>query len=58
MVVIWKNFISKLGGAFAVYELLPAFIISCLVILCVSLFTEKPSAEIEKEFETAKTAEF
>jgi len=58
MVVIWKNFISKLGGAFAVYELLPAFIISGLVILCVSLFTEKPSAEIEKEFETAKTAEF
>jgi len=58
MVVIWKNFIAKLGGPFAVYELLPAFIISCLVILIVSLATEKPSAEIEKEFETAKTAEF
>jgi sodium/proline symporter len=58
MVVIWKNFIAKLGGPFAVYELLPAFIISCLVILCVSLATKKPSAEIEKEFEAAKTAEF
>jgi len=58
MVVIWKNFIAKLGGPFAVYELLPAFIISCLVILIVSLATAKPSAEIEKEFEAAKTAEF
>jgi sodium/proline symporter len=58
MVVLWKNVIAKLGGAFAVYELLPAFIISCLVILLVSLVTEKPSAEIEKEFEAAKTTEF
>jgi sodium/proline symporter len=58
MVVIWKNAIAKLGGVFAVYELLPAFIISCLVILAVSLITKKPSAEIEKEFEAAKTAEF
>ncbi|MDR0476267.1 MAG: sodium/proline symporter PutP [Treponema sp.] len=58
MVVVWKNFISKLGGPFSVYELLPAFIISCLVIVIVSLATEKPSAEIEKEFEAAKTAEF
>jgi sodium/proline symporter len=58
MVLIWKNLIAKLGGAFAVYELLPAFIISCLVILIVSLATEKPPSEIEKEFEQAKTAEF
>jgi sodium/proline symporter len=58
MVMIWKNAIAKLGGVFAVYELLPAFIISCLVILIVSLATKKPSEEIEKEFEAAKTAEF
>ena len=58
MVIIWKNAIAKLGGVFAVYELLPAFIISCLVIVIVSLLTEKPSAEIEKEFEQAKIAEF
>ena len=58
MVVIWKNAIAKLGGPFAVYELLPAFIISSLVILIVSLASKKPSAEIEKEFETAKAAEF
>jgi sodium/proline symporter len=58
MVVLWKNVIAKLGGPFAVYELLPAFVISCLVILIVSLVTAKPSAAIEAEFEKAKTAEF
>ena len=56
MVVLWKNVIAKLHPVLSVYELLPAFIISCLVIVCVSLSTEKPSAEIEKEFETARTA--
>ena len=58
MVLLWKNLIAKLGGVFAVYELLPAFLISCLVIVIVSLATEKPSAEIEREFEAAKTTEF
>jgi sodium/proline symporter len=58
MVIIWKNAIKPLGGFFGIYELLPAFIISALVILVVSLATAKPSAEIEKEFEAAKTAEF
>jgi sodium/proline symporter len=57
MVIVWKNGISKLGGIFAVYELLPAFIISCIVILVVSLVTAPPSSEVVKEFETAKTAE-
>jgi sodium/proline symporter len=56
MVIVWKNFINKLGGPFAVYELLPSFILSCLVILVVSLATPKPAAEIEAEFERAKTA--
>ncbi|AEF83594.1 sodium/proline symporter [Treponema primitia ZAS-2] len=58
MVIIWKEFISKIGGAFGVYELLPAFILSCLAIFLVSLATPKPSEEIEKEFIAAKTAEF
>jgi sodium/proline symporter len=58
MVILWKNVIARAGGVFAVYELLPAFIFSALVIWIVSLFTAKPSAEIEAEFEKAKTAEF
>jgi sodium/proline symporter len=54
MVVLWKNLIAKLGGVFAVYELLPAFVISAAVIFLVSLATKKPGAEIEEEFEKAK----
>jgi sodium/proline symporter len=55
MVIVWKNFIAKLGGFFSVYELLPAFVLSSLVILIVSLATPGPGAEIEAEFERAKT---
>jgi sodium/proline symporter len=58
MVVIWKNIIAKAGGVFAVYELLPAFVLSCLVIWIVSLVTRAPSKQIEEEFEKAKFAEF
>ncbi|NLB45337.1 MAG: sodium:proline symporter, partial [Clostridiaceae bacterium] len=56
-VVIWKELISKIGGAFAVYELLPAFIISCVVIWVVSLLTPKPSDAIIKEFESVSSAD-
>ena len=55
MVFIWKLLISKLGGVFAIYELLPAFIISSIVIVVVSLLTKKPSAEIEADFEAVRT---
>jgi sodium/proline symporter len=58
MVIVWKEGISKLGGIFAVYELLPAFILSSLVIFVVSQITPTPSAAIEEEFEKAKTTEF
>ncbi len=51
MVFIWKLLISKIGGVFAIYELLPAFIISSIVILVVSLLTPAPSKEIEEDFD-------
>ncbi len=51
MVFVWDLVISKLGGAFAIYELLPAFIISSIVIVVVSLLTKKPADEITKEFD-------
>lgn len=54
MVFIWKLLISKLGGAFAIYELLPAFVISSIVIVAVSLLTPRPSKEIEADFEAIK----
>jgi len=52
MVFLWKLGISKLGGAFAIYELLPAFIFSSICIVVVSLLTEAPSKEIEEDFES------
>ncbi|MBQ2862789.1 MAG: sodium:proline symporter, partial [Clostridia bacterium] len=54
MVFIWKLGISRLGGAFAIYELLPAFIISAIVIVAVSLVTKAPSKEIEEDFEAVR----
>ncbi|MDR0375298.1 MAG: sodium/proline symporter PutP [Treponema sp.] len=57
MVVLWKNVISKLGGVFGIYELLPSFILSCAVIFVVSLLTKAPSAEIQREFDSVKAAE-
>ena len=57
MVFLWKLVISKLGGVFAIYELLPAFIFSCICIVVVSLLTKKPDAEIEADFEAVKLGE-
>ncbi len=51
MVFIWKLCISKLGGVFAIYELLPAFVFSAIIIVIVSLLTKKPSKEIEEDFD-------
>ena len=52
MVFIWKFGVAKLGGVFAIYELLPAFVISAVVIVVVSLLTPAPEAEIVEEFES------
>ena len=54
MIFIWKFGIAKLGGIFAVYELLPAFIFATLVIIVVSLATGKPSKEVMDKFEEVK----
>jgi len=54
MVFLWKLVISKLGGAFAIYELLPAFLFSSLCIVVVSLLTKEPSKEIYEDFEAVK----
>lgn len=44
------------GGIFSVYEILPAFILSSILIVVVSLATAKPSEEICEEFDRAKAA--
>ena len=54
MVFVWKYLIRPIGGIFDIYELLPAFIISCIAIVIVSLLTKAPSEEITKEFDKVK----
>ncbi len=49
MVFIWKFGIAKLGGLFAIYELLPAFIFGLLLIVVVSLATSKLCPQNEEE---------
>ena len=55
MVFLWKLVISQLGGVFAIYELLPAFIFSSICIVVVSLLTKAPSKEIEEDFEAVRS---
>ena len=51
MVFVWKFGISKLGGAFAIYELLPAFVFAAIVTVVVSLATPAPEQELIDVFE-------
>jgi sodium/proline symporter len=55
MVFVWNMLISRLGGVFAIYELFPAFVLSSIAIVIVSLLTKKPDQAILDEFEAAKT---
>lgn len=53
-VFLWKYFVRPLGGAWNIYELLPAFFVSLLFIVVVSLLTAAPDDTQRKEFEAAK----
>lgn len=50
-VLIWVNFVKPLGGIFAIYELLPAFILGSLAIVVVSLATKEPEQAVYDEFD-------
>ena len=54
MVFIWKFAVRPLGGAFNIYELLPAFLIAIGVNVIVSLCTKKPDAEVLATFDEVK----
>ena len=51
MIFVWKFAIRPLGGAWDIYELLPAFIIALVVNVVVSLITAKPDDEILEGFD-------
>ncbi|MCI9512582.1 MAG: sodium/proline symporter [Oscillibacter sp.] len=51
MIFIWKFLVKPLGGIWNIYELLPAFLVACVVIAVVSLATPEPDGEIGKVFD-------
>lgn len=53
-VFIWKYLVRPMGGAWNIYELLPAFILALIAIVVVSLMTKAPEGEIVEEFEEVK----
>jgi sodium/proline symporter len=54
MVFVWKYGVSQLGGAWAIYELLPAFVAACVAIVVVSLLTPPPSQSVQEQFDQVK----
>lgn len=48
MVIVWRNFIKSYIN---LYEILPAFVVSVLMIIIVSLLTAEPEEAVTKEFD-------
>ena len=55
MVFLWKYAVRPLGGAWNIYELLPAFIVAIVVNVVVSLLTAEPDKEITDIFDEIKS---
>lgn len=55
MVFVWNLLIRPLGGMWDIYELLPAFVFSCICIVVVSLLMPEPSEQIKREFEEVQS---
>lgn len=51
VVYLWKYFVRPIGGFWDLYELVPAFLTACIMILVVSLVTPTPDESITKTFE-------
>ena len=54
MVFVWKFLIAPMGGVWAIYELLPAFLCALVAIVVVSLLTPKPDDSVLEMFEAVK----
>ena len=55
MVFVWKYAVRPLGGAWDLYELLPAFLLACAAIVVVSLLTPAPSKAVCDQFDQVKS---
>ena len=56
MIFIWKFAVRPLGGAWNIYELLPAFIVAIVINIIVSLATKAPEKEITDVFDEIKAS--
>ena len=54
MVFVWKYAVRPLGGAWDIYELLPAFIVALVAIIVVSLATKAPDKSVTDTFDEVK----
>ena len=52
MIFVWKFVVRPLGGAFDIYELLPAFLVALLADVIVSLATKSPEKEVTDEYDS------
>lgn len=53
MIFVWKYMVRPIGGAWNIYELLPAFLVALAVNVIVSLLTPAPDQTILDEFKRA-----
>jgi sodium/proline symporter len=53
MVFVWKYGVRPLGGVWDMYELLPAFLVSTLCIVVVSLCDRQPERAVLDDFDSA-----
>lgn len=54
-VFVWKLLIAPMGGVFGIYELLPSFLVSCILIVLVSKMTTA-NPEVLKEYDRYQQA--
>ena len=50
VIFVWKYLIRPIGGAWDIYELLPAFIVALIFIVVVSLITPPPEKSVIDTF--------
>ncbi|MBP5605454.1 MAG: sodium/proline symporter [Ruminiclostridium sp.] len=50
MVFVWKFLVRPIGGAFNIYELLPAFVIAIAADIIISLATKAPDSGVTEDF--------
>ena len=54
MIFVWKFAVRPLGGAFNIYELLPAFVVAIVINIVVSLVTAPPEKAVTDVYDKVK----